>query len=778
MNIYKSFKSFPWPLLFLAVLSVPSLALAQVNGHPISPLSTGHSGTGANINITYHRCFWRVNPDSASYIKGYVLTKFLALQQKVTTVTFDMNDILQADSVYFRGKKLPNDSISQANNILTIKLTAAVAANKADSVTVYYQGAPPLSAGAVGGFTQATDKISGQKYICTLSESYEDKDWWPCKADMQDKIDSIDIWVSVPWKGADTFWVASNGRLVDSAIGKDSNRLFKFHSNYPIASYLVCFSAARYDRFYRGSIKLGNGSVPIVYNIIRGKTQTQLNSILTAMDKMNIVMTTLSSKYGDYPFTNDKSGFYEGLVGAGGMEHQTFSAIATNALADVSTLAHELAHQWFGDKVTFATWNDLWLAEGFARYSEALSAELVPALGLNPLSKMTAYKNNALSLSANSLRIPDSSINNSDEIWNSAYGYAVYERGAMVVSMLRRMCGDSLFFLELRNYLNSTGTAYKTATTDSLNLQFNKVLGRDISPFFNDYVLGYGNPTYTLNCISQGSGKLTISVASQTKSPGSNVNYFRTPVAVRVQGKVAGQDTVIMFFDWGNGLLSYAGKGISAPVSGNKLAYQLSFDPFKISFDPYSYTLAQGSAALPIISTNLSVEKTSRGNYVNLSIGNGYKPSAVYLETQLNGGGFETIGEMSFGNQKVTVSYHYLDKTVYRPASNIAYRAVYIDNAGAKSYSNIEQVTVNANALPLASLLGNPVNNLLKLKWNASSTPRVIEIVDFQGKSYPTKQIGSGTRDNIFSFDVSGIPAGTYSLIVEGAEPLKFNIVR
>ena len=54
---------------------------------------------------------------------------------------------------------------------------------------------------------------AGGSFLYTLSESYEDRDWWPCKADMKDKIDSMDIIVNVPWSGADTFWVATNGKL-------------------------------------------------------------------------------------------------------------------------------------------------------------------------------------------------------------------------------------------------------------------------------------------------------------------------------------------------------------------------------------------------------------------------------------------------------------------------------------------------------------------------------------------------------------------------------------
>lgn len=131
----------------------------------------------------------------------------------------------------------------------------------------------------------------------------------------------------------------------------------------------------------------------------------------------------------------------------GGMEHQTFSAMSWSSMLSWSVIAHELAHQWFGDKVTFSTWNHLWLAEGFARYSEALAAELVPALGQNAATVRSGFRTAARNTTnrAYAAYIPDSYIANSDLIWGTPYGSTVYERGAMIVSMLRTLAGDNLF---------------------------------------------------------------------------------------------------------------------------------------------------------------------------------------------------------------------------------------------------------------------------------------------------------------------------------------------
>ena len=540
--------------------------VSEKTQNPTEEQTTGTSGTGANIDVLYHKIYWRINPDSTvKYIKGAVQTNFKTIQNNVSFISFDLRSGLTIDSIKFRNLLLPATNINHISNIVTINLGVSLNNNFIDSLIIFYQGTPPAVSGAAQGYQKATSTTAGN-YITTLSESYEDRDWWPCKHDMQDKIDSMDITVNVPWAtptAADTFWVACNGKMIDSTIS-GTNRSFTFKSRYPIASYLVFVSVAKYDRHYR-SINIGGTNVQVVYNLLKGKPAATTNNILSAMDKMNLVLQAFSNKVGDYPFKNEKHGYYDGLLGAGGMEHQTFSGMATNALTNTSTLAHELMHQWFGDNVTFATWNDLWLAEGFANYGEVLAAELVPSLGQNPYNIRNSIKNSALNTTV-SAYIPDGNIATSNLIWNSNYGGAVYVRGAMIVSMLRAITGDTKFFQALTNY--QTNLAGKSANADSLKNYFNTILNRDITPFFNDYVGGSGsaasaiggkgNPINTINWNSPIANKLVVQVESQTQSASSNVTYFRGPVVLHVKGALAFQDTTISFFDWGAGNLSYA----------------------------------------------------------------------------------------------------------------------------------------------------------------------------------------------------------------------------
>ncbi len=490
----------------LIVFTVASLSAQKTVLHPhresapfagATPASAGTGGTGANIDVVYHRANWSVDPNNAvNNITGTVTTYFKTIEPNVAAISFDLNKSSFNNALLFvkyHGVDCAKSFPAGGNvNVLNVTLPAAIeSTGTIDSVEIGYSGTP-VQNGFSGGFPllHYTDQFGvTQNYILTLSESYEDRDWWPCKADMQDKIDSMDINVTVPWQGADTFWVASNGILVDSAIN-GTERTFSYKSRYPIASCLVCLAAAKYNRYY-SSVTVSNTSIPVYWYLLAGRTASYYTNAINAMTKMNTVVQAYSSKLGDYPFKKEKHGYYDGLAGASGMEHQTFSAISSNSLMSLVTLDHELMHQWFGDNVTTATWNDLWLAEGFARYGEVLAAELVPSLGYSPYNRRNSIKNSALSLNSSSAWIPNANIANSNTIWNTSYGSNVYERGGMVVSMLRAMCGDAKFFQALTNY--QTSMAGRSANTDSLKQYFNDVLDTDLTEFFNDYIGGSGN---------------------------------------------------------------------------------------------------------------------------------------------------------------------------------------------------------------------------------------------------------------------------------------------
>jgi hypothetical protein len=744
------------------------------------PNSAGFSGTGSNIDVVYHRIWWRLNPDSASKgIKGIVTTYFKTLSANVSVISFDLNSSafsLANVTATYHGSACTR---TLTTNKLTITLPAPapiVASGTLDSVVINYNGVPPGVVGQAEGFqkkswTGANTGTTGN-FIYTLSESYEDRDWWPCKADMQDKIDSMDITVNVP----NTFWVASNGLLIDSTI-LGANRQFVYRTRYPIASYLVTLGIADYVRYYRSPVNIGGTNVPVMYYFLKGKPAGDYTTLVNAYDKGSLELAAFSNKYGDYPFKNEKHGYYEFGWG-GGMEHQSFSAMgggttqlnySVAVLSDWGVVAHELMHQWFGDKVTFATWNHLWLAEGFARYGEALAAELVPSLGKNAGTVRKGFQTAAFaaSLDTASVFVPNSSITTSDILWTSTYGTSVYEKGAMIVAMLRAMSGDTKYFQTMQNYLNSPGLAYKSATTDSLKNHFNATLGVDLTSFFNDYVYGKGIPTNNIKW-NNTTNKIYVGVSSQTRSAAaaiSGTTYFHGPVVLHITNAASGwtKDTTVVFYDWGGGNLSYAGNGIGAPIAGNQLSYTLSFTPTNVFFDDSARTLSKGSIAktlLIVLATkvqNFTASKTGSGNETNLSLESTDQITKVELQKSANGIDFISAGEMnliSAAGQK----YNYQLTDINPFAASTYYRAK-IYTAGKEELTSV--VLIKSAEIKGITISPNPADENVNVTFNNPlQEETAVTLLSAEGK----RILEVKTSNNYIHFDTGNLANGIYMI--------------
>jgi hypothetical protein len=730
-----------------------------------SQATSGFSGTGGNYNIIFERVFWRVNPDTAAgnYIKGVVDFKFKTVANNVTAISFDLRSTYTINYIKFRGVNLPTANYSNTANKVMVTLGTTLGINTIDSLTISYQGVPPAASGAAQGFQTVTNAY-GYKYASSLSESYEDRDWWPCKADMQDKIDSMEINVSVPWNGADTFWVATNGHLYDSTIA-GGTRVFKTKVSYPIASYLVSLSVARYKRLY-SSVTLPSGfNLKGHFYFFTGRSATDLQARSADIKVQNDLVYAFSEKFGDYPFKNEKYGYYEGIEGAGGMEHQGFYGMASGSIGSQATLAHELGHQWFGDKVTFKTWNDLWLAEGFARYSEALAAELVPATSLSFASELSAARTSARGITTTTVRLP--SITSSNTIWSNNNIKAIYDKGCMVVSMLRTLCGDAKFYTALQMYLD-VSAPYGSANTDTLKNVFSRVLNYDMTAFFDAYVYKYGHATTNVRWGNPSGNWLAIMPGVQTKSASSNVTYFPDVISVRVQGASAGQDTTIVFLNVNGDSLIKAGNGFGLRVAGGPLYYKLSFKPTTVTIDPQLRSLnTAGTATFESTLANDVINFTGNNigttNVLNLVAEQNSTKNFVVERSIGEPTSFLPIGNMVAKNTNTTQNlFSFYDYAVANTI--IYYRIKYSNAAGQISYSNTIALTKNtATKDNKIVVIHTEQQNQLMLQVLSNSLttqPMQLTIFGTDGKLYQSVTTNLQLGLNILK--INTLTSGTY----------------
>ena len=188
-----------------------------------------------NYDIKYHRLEFNVDPSQAN-ISGDVTTYFEA-KENMDEVTFDLADNMIVSQVLQRGNPL---SFSQnANDELVVTLDATQNLGVLDSLTISYSG-NPISSG-FGSFEVSTH--NGDPVLWTLSEPYGAKGWWPCKQDLNDKVDSIDVYITTPQfnPSNEEYIAVSNGLEQSQEInGMDKTTYFKHR--YPIPAYLIAIA--------------------------------------------------------------------------------------------------------------------------------------------------------------------------------------------------------------------------------------------------------------------------------------------------------------------------------------------------------------------------------------------------------------------------------------------------------------------------------------------------------------------------------------------------------
>ena len=461
-----------------------------------------------NYDITYHKLEFTVDP-AVYFISGKVTTTFTALSN-MNTVTFDLSNPIVVSSVK---KNNVNLTFTQnGNNELVINLPSVLTTGNSASVEIIYSGQPPAS-----GFSSfASQTHNGTPVLWTLSEPFGARDWWPCKQDLNDKINSIDVYITAPSQ----YVAVSNGVETSAPILNGSFKTTHFHHGYPIPAYLICMAVTNYTVFTQ-SAGIGANTYPIV-NYIYPENFTP--EVEFQLSQTPLILDFYSNLFELYPFSNEKYGHAQFGWG-GGMEHTTVSFMNN---FNRGLIAHEMAHQWFGDKITCGTWKDIWLNEGFATYVAALVIENFD--GADAFIEEKEYMiGNITSQTGGNVYLTDTQATNVGRIFS---GRLTYNKGAMVLNMLRFKLGDALFFQGVRNYLADTNLAYKYAITSDLKSHLEAVYGQDLTEFFNDWIINQGYPTYDITAQNWGLGQAKITV-NQSQSNAS-VTYFEMPVPIRL----------------------------------------------------------------------------------------------------------------------------------------------------------------------------------------------------------------------------------------------------
>ncbi|MGZ3920062.1 MAG: M1 family aminopeptidase [Bacteroidia bacterium] len=465
---------------------------------------------------------------TTKYISGGVKTVATVTAATLDTFACLLHVNHTIDSIRFNGML---SSFTRKDSMVKVAPAIPLLNGQSFTVTVYYQGNPPVGGSAIGsGFNNGTSGSWGNQVTWSLSESLVAYHWWPCKQILTDKIDSS--WVDIT---TDSLNKAGSNGLLKNVVMVGSKKRFEWRSKYPIDYYLISVAVAKYKEYnlYAHPLYLPGDSI-LIQNYIYDNAinNSAWNSQKLTLNKMPQVLEFESKMYGMYPFYKEKYGHCMAPFG-GGMEHQTMTSLG---FFDYYVDAHELGHQWFGDNVTCKSWGDIWINEGFAAYTEHLVAQYLD--NINFMTNLNAAHTSVMSQPGGSVFFTGADTLNANRIFDSRL---TYDKGGAIIHTLRFVTNDdSLWFNTLRGFQNT----YKNSTASAQDFKnyHSTQTGINTTQFFNQWYYGEGYPTFTVKYNFVGNTCYIKSVQS-TSTP-SSVPLFITPMEYKITRSGA-PDTIV-----------------------------------------------------------------------------------------------------------------------------------------------------------------------------------------------------------------------------------------
>jgi aminopeptidase N len=482
-------------------------------------------------------------------------------------LTFKVDSTLNAIKLNANNSSLTIDSVSMAgisfkhrSDILDIILDRTYLPGDVVNLRIYYRH----NNIADNGFFVSSG------YVFTDSPPEGTRNWLPCWDRPSDKA-RWELIAKVPL----SVRLGSTGLLADSTISSDT-LYYHWVSNLPVSTYLITFTSSVnfriHSKYWHSSDNPGD-SIPIRIYHKPGEN-------LAVIDTSIIPITNFfSEKFGNYPF--EKIGFatLNSAFQWGGMENQSMVNLRPGGYGNANLIAHEHSHQWFGDLITCATWADIWLNEGFGTYSEHLWVE--------HSSGSDAYKKSMNALASYYLvHNPGWPLHNAE--WaiqtpesKTLYNQAIsYNKGACVLFQLRYVLGDSVFFKVMHDYATDTNLMFKNACTPDFIRVAEKVSGKNLDWFFEEWVYSPNHPVYQnkydIDSLGINSWRVSFTVNQTQADPA----FFKMPIQVRICFD-NGTDSIVQLMN---------------NINHQEFEFRFVRRPIIVVFDPFNNILLKESS--------------------------------------------------------------------------------------------------------------------------------------------------------------------------------------
>jgi aminopeptidase N len=495
---------------------------------PSRPYTTTHTALDLDINL------------EKQTVAGHVIQTVRSLRDGLEDVSFNCVE-LTIDSVVVDGGRVKFDypvisdnstvwissaGEAEADDRLVIRLPSALPRGATAKIAIYYHGAPKTGL----YWIQPEKGLPDKRYeVWSQGEGEDNRRWIPCNDYPNDKS-TFEGRFRVP-KG---YFAMSNGALVAKKDAGDRTE-FYYKLDQPQVSYLIMLAVAKY-KVHETKWR----DVPVQYVV---PPNTDDATILRGYGKTVDMMEYFSRLIGiDYPYAKYAQVVVQDYI-YGGMENTTATVMNIRTLYDerdalthteVNLVAHELAHQWWGDMLTCREWSHMWLNEGFASYYAYLYKEHDE--GVDSFRyKMRDQHLDVINGDKTDPRPMVVDFFNRRDAVNNAH---VYVKGASFLHMLRFLLGDALYHEAIREY--GERFKFKVVETQDLMRVVKDVTGENLDWMFEQWVFLAGHPDFKVTK-SWDDGVLRVTV-EQTQKTGSLVPVFRMPVDIDVYAD-GGQQT-------------------------------------------------------------------------------------------------------------------------------------------------------------------------------------------------------------------------------------------
>ena len=426
----------------------------------------------ADFDVTHYEL--NLFPDfEQKTLGGSVRIHFTSLVNGLDRIDLDLYDNMSVNSARHGNSLLV---WSHANDILSLQLDQPLALGEAIDVLVSYEGTP-LPVGFMGLQFLEHD---GVPIVASLSEPYFARSWWPCKDVPTDKA-TVELTCLTP----ETYYCAGNGTLTNANNIPGLGTFYTWTETYPVSTYLVSIAATNYVGWNESYTAPGGQTMEIEYRVFPEDLPKALVDFENTIEMIDFYV----SIFGQYPFIDEKYGMAE-FVFDGAMEHNTMTSygnvLITGDKFYERLVGHELAHHWWGNSVTVSDWEEVWLHEGFATYSEALWIEY--KYGFDDYHQFMR-QNSAYAVGFWGPVSPPTPL----------FGGTVYSKGAWVLHMLRHVIGDNDFFQILSQFAASPQLAYGNATIADFVALSESITGIDLDWFFDQWLYRVGRPDYRIS---------------------------------------------------------------------------------------------------------------------------------------------------------------------------------------------------------------------------------------------------------------------------------------